>query len=205
MQSCEYDGVPIEEPRSHPWSDTVASASCRYYDLKAHPGLIRTALEDLLPWSHYAAVTRLYELLERLNGSASILESNDCAFSGPSSSEAPQLGKSLQCEGRVMILYRELGRNLSLQRVEALKFAIHVQLAEHDREFEWGMVGTTLVPVRYIDLPGTDDEQLGHQLMLSFWAWGDSEAEVMESLGRVVKNLGQAIAGAVAGDQLAVR
>ena len=89
MKSCQYAGEPFEEPRSHPWTDAVASAASRYYDLKAHPALIRTALEDLLPWSHYAAITQLYELLERLNGATSILESNDCAFSGPGPSEAP--------------------------------------------------------------------------------------------------------------------
>ncbi len=196
MRSCEYGGPPFEEPRSHPWTDAVGNAASRYYDLKAHPALIRTALEDLLPWSHYAAVPRLYELLEWLNAPASILESNDCAFSGPQPSDAPQLGKPLQCEGRVMILYRELGLNLSRRRVDGLKNAIHAQLAIVDLEFEWGMVGTTIVPVRYLDLQRADEHNLGHQLMLSFWAWGESEPEVMGNLDRVVKNLAQAIRGA---------
>jgi hypothetical protein len=193
MKSCEYDGEAFEEPRSHPWTDAVASAASRYYDLKAHPDLIRTALEDFLPWSHYAAVTQLYELLERLNAPASILESNDCAFSGPQPSDAPQFGKILQCEGRVMILYRELEWNLSRHRVEGLTNAIHVRLASLDREFEWGMVGTTIVPVRYVDLPPAHDQNLGYQLMLSFWAWGDSEAEVMDNLDRVMRNLARAL------------
>jgi len=193
MKSCEYDGETFEEPRSHPWTDAVESAASRYYDLKAHSALIRTALEDLLPWSHYAAVTQLYELLERLNSPVSILESNDCAFSGPHPSEAPHLGKILQCEGRVMILYRDLELNLSLRGVEGLKNAIHVHLAARDPEFELGMVGTTITPVRFVDLPRPHDQNLGYQLMLSFWAWGDSEAEVMDNLDRVVGNLAQAI------------
>lgn len=199
MKSSEYDGEPFAEPRSHPWTDSVGSATSRYYDLKAHPGLIRTALEDLLPWSHYTAIDRLYELLERLNAPASILETNDCAFSGPYPSEAPDLGKLLQCEGRIMVLYRELELNLSRRRVEELTNEIHVHLATHDRELEWGMVGTTIAPVRYLDLPGDPDQKLGHQLMLSFWAWGDSEAETMDNLDRVVRNLAGALAEAVSG------
>ncbi len=199
MKSCEYDGEAFTEMRSHPWHDAVASTDYRYYDLKAHPELIRTALEDYIPWSQYAAVTQLYELLEGLNGIASILESNDCAFSGPSQSEGLQLGKSLQCEGRVMILFRELELNLSRPRIEELTYGIHVYLAEHDREFEWGMVGTTVVPVRYIDLPGEEEQNLGYQLMLSFWAWGDSEPEVMGNLDRVLKNLAQALGEAGTG------
>ena len=193
MKTCEYDGEPFNEPRSHPWTDAVANSACRYYDFKTEPGLIRTVLEDFLPWSHYPAVTLLYELLERLNAPASIFESNDCAFSAPHKSEAPQVSKILQCDGRVMILYRELGLNRSLRRLEGLKNALHLHLAALDREFEWGMIGTTILPVLYIDLPVAQDQQLGYQLMISFWAWGDSEAEVMSNLERVLENLAQAV------------
>lgn len=121
MKTCEYAGESLGEPRSHPWTDAVTNPACRYYDFKVEPQRIRTSLEDFLPWSHYPAVTLLYELLERLNSPASRLESNDCAFSAPHHSEAPQLSKLLQCDGRVMILFRKLGLNLSLDRVEELK------------------------------------------------------------------------------------
>jgi hypothetical protein len=192
MKTCEYDGEPFSEPRSHPWTGAIANPACRYYDFKIEPELIRTALEDFLPWSHDPAVIVLYELLERLNAMASILESNDCAFSGPHESEAPQLGK-LQCDGRVMILYRELELNLSQRRIEDLKNALHLRLATLDRTFEWGMIGTTMPPVVYVALPGTPEQQLGHQLMISFWAWGDSQSEVMRNLKRVLENLSQAL------------
>ena len=48
MRTCEYDGEPSVEPRSHPWTDTVASSANRYWDLKAAPALIRTALNYFL-------------------------------------------------------------------------------------------------------------------------------------------------------------
>jgi len=35
--------------------------------------------------------------------------------------------------------------------------------------------------------------------MLSFWAWGDSEPEVMGNLDRVLKNLAQALGEAGTG------
>jgi hypothetical protein len=90
-----------------------------------------------------------------------------------------------------MVLYRRLAANLSRHRVESLKDSIHGRLRSLDPEFPWGMIGTTIVPVRYVTLP--DDEQLGYQLMISFWAWGRTEAELMTSLGRVVKNLSQGL------------
>jgi hypothetical protein len=192
MKTCEYDGEPFSEPRSHPWTGATGNPASRYYDFKTEPELIRTALEDFLPWGHDPAVTVLYELLERLNATASILESNDCAFSGPHESEAPQLGK-LQCDGRVMILYRELELNLSQQGIEDLKNALHLRLAPLDRAFEGGLIGTTMPQVVYVTLPGAHEQQLGYQLMVSFWAWGDSESEVMGNLKRVLENLSQAL------------
>ena len=59
------------------------------------------------------------------------------------------------------------------------------------------MVGTTLVPVRYVTLPATPGAQLGAQLMLSFWAWGKSEADVMENLDRVMRNVAVAMRSVV--------
>ncbi len=55
------------------------------------------------------------------------------------------------------------------------------------------MVGTTVTPVRYLTLPETGDGQLGHQLMISFWAWGGTEVELMTNLARVLKNLSRAL------------
>jgi len=193
MKTCEYDGAPFTEPRSHPWTDTAANADFRYVDLKADPSLIRTSLEDFVRWDHYAAVEDLYELLGWLNGASSTLESNDCAFTGPHPNEVPAFAKRIQCSGRVMVLYRDLEQNLSRQEIESLKNALHRRLGAIEPEFRWGMIGTTILPVRYVTLPLPDDEQLGHQLMISFWAWGDSEAELMANLGRVVKNLSRGL------------
>ena len=58
-----------------------------------------------------------------------------------------------------------------------------------------GIIGTTIVPVRYLALPEAREQQLGSQLMLSFWAWGDSEADTMLNLGRLFKNLARALRG----------
>jgi hypothetical protein len=191
VKTCEYDGAPFTEPRSHPWTHTTASSGHRYRDLRADPSLIRTSLEDFVPWSHYSAIDAFYTLLEWINSPMSTLESNDCAFTGPHANEVPSVPKSLQCSGRVMVLYRSLPTNLSRRRVESLKDSLHHRLRSIDPEFRWGTIGTTIVPVRYVTLP--EDAQLGHQIMISFWAWGSSEAELMGSLGRVVVNLSRGL------------
>jgi len=194
MKTCEYAGEPFPEPRSHPWLDSTSDPNARYYDFTASPLLIRSALEDFVPWARYGAVETFYALLQRLNHARSALETNDCAFIGPHANDELQVPKPLACSGRLMLLFRLLERNTAADSsVESLKNALHVELCELDAAFVWGLVGTTLVPTRYLALPERDDEQLGNQLMISFWAWGDSEADTMSNLGRLFTNLSRAL------------
>jgi hypothetical protein len=141
-----------------------------------------------VPWSASAAIEALYRLLERINGRGSRLESSDCAFTGPEPNEVASYPKELQCSGRIIVLFRDLVANTSRARIEALKNELHHALGPMDPQLEWGMIGTTLVPVRYVALPAD-----GHQLMISFWAWGDSEVETMANLARVIANLARAL------------
>lgn len=193
MMTCEYAGEPLGEPRSHPWVDVAGKPDCRYYDLTAYPERIRTSLEDFHPWSHYAAIEGFYGLLERLNHPKSKLESNDCAFNGPGKNEHLQIVKPLQCSGRLMVLFRFLAHNTDEARMARLKLDFHRELGVGDPTFRWGMVGVTVVPVRYLELSESAGQQLGAELMLSFWAWGDSEADTMLNLERLFKNLSKAL------------
>jgi len=192
MKTCEWAGASLGR-RSHPWTDSEGDPASRYYDLTAQPEHIRTSLEDLLSWQKYPAVEVFYTLLERLNHPKSSLESNDCAFNGPGENEDRSVRKAMQCSGRLMVLFRALAKNADSSRLDALKNQLHLDLVAVDPSFQWGMVGTTVVPVRYLALPESRDQQLGSQLMISFWAWGDSEADTMLNLGRVFKNLSQAL------------
>jgi hypothetical protein len=193
MKTCEYAGAPFEQARSHPWTDSTGNPDFKYYDLTAAPEHIRSSLEDFQPWSHYAAIEDFYLFLESLNRRSSVFESNDCAFSGPQANDQPGIPKAFQCSGRVMLLFRAIERNTLPGSIEQLKNQLHHELAELDRRFEWGMVGTTLVPTRYLALENHGDNQVGYQLMISFWAWGDTEADTMTNLKRLFKSLARAL------------
>ncbi len=195
MRTCQYAGKPFSEPRSHPWTTSSSDPEARYHDLTASPGLIRTALEDFRPFAVDPAIEAFYTLLGRLNQPGSSFESSDCAFNGPhpSEDEASSGGRLVQCDGRVMLLFRNLARNTAPGALESLERRLHLALIGLDTKFRDGLIGTTLIPVRYLGLPAGDDQQLGGQLMISFWAFGDSEAEVMHNLKRVVGNLSSAL------------
>jgi len=190
MKTYEYAGAPFSQPRSHPWTDVAGDPSARYYDFAACPQLIRTALEDFRPLERFPAIEEFYGLLERVNHQKSLLASNDCALSAPHPNAGNQVKAALECSGRLMLLYRDLAQNTRKNRVAWLKTAFHHQLSHLDPKFALGMIGTSLVPVRYLALP--EDAQLGEQLMLSFWAFGDTEATTMQNLARLFKNLTQA-------------
>jgi hypothetical protein len=198
MKTYEYGGGAVGE-RAHPWTDAVGDAAARYVDLKASPELIRTALEDFVPWSRYLAVERFYALLAWVNGPGSTIESSDCAFTPPQANDRPDHAKALVCTGRLMILFRELARNVVPGELAALTLALHRALAPVDPGFEFGAIGTTLVPVHYRELPPAAAH--GAQLMVSFWAWGDSETETMNHLGRLMKHLTRAVQDVVRADR----
>lgn len=191
MLVYEYDAPEALNTRSHPWAGSVADPAHRYLDLRARPELIRTALEDFVPFAAWSATQTFYGLLEWLNGPDTLFESNDCAFNGPSENNHGPFGQRLQCSGRLMILFRELSRNTRPGSVPRLTEEVARALSETDAEFEGGVVGATIMSVRYTALPPA--RQLGHQLMLSFWAFGDDEAEVMRHLDRTLAGLSSAL------------
>jgi hypothetical protein len=193
MKTCEYAGGVFPELRSHPWLTSTTDLAAHYYDFTAAPQLIRSALEDFVPWGRYGAIETFYAMLERLNHARSALETNDCEFTGPHGNTEPEIPKAFGCSGRLMLLFRVLEQNTVEASLAALKQALHASLAELDEAFVWGLVGTTLVPTRYLALPESNGQQLGNQLMISFWAWGDSEADTMLNLGRLFTNLSRAL------------
>jgi hypothetical protein len=190
MNTYEFAGEPFTEPRSHPWEGGTGGA--RYYDFRADPGAIRLVLEEFTPFARYPAIETFYALLERLNHPESLFESNDCSFSGAAPNANARFGKTLECSGRVMIFLRELELNTSEASVQWLETKLHQALHALDATFRFGVVGTTRVPVRYLALP-SETPQLGQQLMISFWAFGDSVDECMRNLARVLKNLAQGL------------
>ena len=193
MKVYEHRDPDSMSPRSHPWVDSASNPAHRYYDFRSSPELIRSSIEDMQEWSAYPATETFYRLLEWLNGPESVFESNDCAFSGATTTT--QSSKRLQCSGRLMMLYRDLALNTSPEQIHWLTNAAAHALNQTDPAFEGGAIGATIMSVRFTTLPGPPERQQGQQLMLSFWAWGEQEPEVMTNLDRTFHNVTVALHG----------
>ncbi len=184
MNVYEHTSPEALSTRSHPWSGSAHDAAHRYTDFRATPAAIRTALEDFRPFEAYPAIETFYRLLEHLNGPSSTLETNDCALNGAGPNGSAQFAKRLVCSGRLMLLFRDLSRNTRPDDMRDLSQEVGLGLSRTAPELGWAAVGVGLMSVRYLGLPGTARRQLGQQLMLSFWAWGDEEVECMGHLDR---------------------
>src|SRR5260370_23343690 len=110
----------IPPGRHHPWTPPDNNPEARYYDFKAHPEQVPLVLEDFKPWAHYPAIPRLYEPLSWLNGSDSILESNDCGLRPPTTDHAtPDIARPvfdsdpIVVHGTLTILFLDLTWNTS--------------------------------------------------------------------------------------------
>ena len=189
MKIYEHHDPQSLRCRSHPWTDSASDPTHRYYDFRTSPELIRSSLEDMQEWNTYPATETFYRLLEWLNGPKSVFESNDCAFSGATANPGTQSSQRLQCSGRLMILYRDLALNTAPAQIGWLTNAAAHALEQTDPTFESGAIGATIMSARFTALPGPPELQQGQQLMLSFWAWGEDEPEVMANLDRTFRNI----------------
>jgi hypothetical protein len=179
--------------RDHPWTVSEVDSAGRFHDFRKNPELIRTSLEDFVPFASRTAIERFYSLVEMLNGAASKLESNDCAFRGPRPNDTVRFPGALKCSGRLMLFYRSLRENVSEPACEWLSDRLDQTLRRIDANFAGGTIGLTRLPTRFVELPldatGDEESRIGTILMISFWAFGNTEDEVFVNLDRLFANL----------------
>lgn len=196
----DHDRV-YQGSRLHPYA-AGAPGQTGHVDLKAHPELIASALEDFVPFAHRPATQAFYLLLHELNGPASHLETSDCAYRAPKPHQDAHSPFSLCARGRVYVLYRDLRLNCIGSQVEWLCGKLMAILAESDPTLTaaQAVVGFTRLRMLYTALSkgewraegfecAADDPGHGEQVMLSFFGYGNTDDEVDENLSRVFRNI----------------
>jgi hypothetical protein len=58
----------VGEPRPHPWQASMYDRSAKFVDFLKRPDLIRSSLEDFLPYAAQPAIDRFFQLVEWMNG-----------------------------------------------------------------------------------------------------------------------------------------
>jgi hypothetical protein len=191
-QDDHFAPPPDQRLRMHPY-EGGASPGVRYHDFRARPDLIPEVLEDFIAMAHYPAVQTFYELLRWINGPTSVFESNDCGLRPVRERQSSGFSGKLECTGRLMIFLRELKQNVSRAHVESYMRRIEKVLREADPEFVDGAVALTLIPCGFEALSTEDEVQVGDELQITWWAFGDTEGDALAALERVYGNVSHAL------------
>jgi hypothetical protein len=166
-------------PRAHPWTTASHDASCRYIDFRREPEKITTSLENFLQWGKYPAIQQFYDFLRWVNGPDSILESNDCAFSfGPNDDTNHHF--QFVASGRVMLFVADLRFTCLPRFGECLMDAFGVRLQQCLPPSPPATVGLSQSTSFFKEL-----RRRGKQVVLYFWAWGDSEESTFCTLAEL--------------------
>lgn len=171
--------------RNHPWTVSDFDEGHKYYDFKKNPELIRTSLEDFLPYSDKEPIETFYKFLEWINGSQSVLETNDCALRYARENISTNTSKKkLEISGRVMIFFRTLQFNCDPKWFQPLKNAFLHFGSKLDPSFRDGVITTCFFPVYYEEI-----NEHGVEISFNFWAFGDSETECLQNLNKLFEEL----------------
>jgi hypothetical protein len=98
--------------RLHPYTATGVEQA-GYVDFEMQLESIPTVLEDFRPFAHREGIQEFYELLRKINGADSQLESCDSAFRPPAPQKGTNSHRALSAYGRLYILFRNLTYNCS--------------------------------------------------------------------------------------------
>lgn len=165
----------------------VADESSIYMDFKLQPKLIRTALEDLVPFKKWDFVEQFYSLIEWLNGANSVLESNDCVFNGAEDNPDQQYPYAKKCSARLMILFRDIPENCQDKSINWLMNNILSLAASMKPSFKAGAIGLSQSPTCYLALGDKPDTGgMGYQVTLNFFAYGKNDKRCYESMQDVL-------------------
>jgi hypothetical protein len=180
-----YRATELDEKtgRTHPWTFALHDPACRYVDFRSEPDKIESALEDFRPWEKYPAIQRFYSLLRWLNGSESLLETNDCLLRVEDNAD-PKRPFKLQASGRLMLFPSDMRLTCAPGFIEWMMSCFEHYLREIQPPAPAAAVGIANGPCWFKSV-----EAEGHELILYFWAWGDTHHSTMENLERIFERL----------------
>jgi hypothetical protein len=176
--------------RPHPYEKVRHDAQGQYYDFKARPDLIETALEDFTPHNSNPGVQQFYSLLQHINRDGAPFETTDCGLSQQLyvSSNSPFPKKAGWVGGRVFLIWRELEKNCQQESIKWLIRQLIRQFKHLKKRYNY--IGFVVGPFPTM-FRATGKN--GHQIDVEFAMWGDSFEDAMQRFSDVVYVLDRVI------------
>lgn len=97
------------EPRTHPWQGSLRDPNAKFIDFLEHPELVRTSLEDFVPYAAQPAIDRFFSLIEWMSCPNNIWETTESYLWPPASPHKNQFFKQypIICSARLAFFNRE--------------------------------------------------------------------------------------------------
>lgn len=177
-------------PRPHPYARVHHDERGQYYDFKARPDLIETALEDFTPHTSVAGTKDFFALVRHINRPCATFETTDSGLSQSLhlSRTSPFPDKRGWVGGRVTLLSRRLDRNCQPSEVKRLLRRLRCALGRAGRGYSY--IGFVVGPFPTFFV---ETGRRGFQIDIEFAMWGDTFDEAMHRFSHVVAVLDQAI------------
>lgn len=187
MDALIFKQIDNSTLRSHPWTNMLSNDNSIYMDFKKQPKLIRTTLEDFIPFKKWDFVEQFYSLIEWINSPNSLLESNDCVFNAAEENPDQQYPYAKKCSARLMILFRDIPENCQAKSIDWLINKILTLVSTSKPGFKAGAIALTQSPTCYLALGDKPDTGgMGSQVTLTFMAYGKNEKRCYENMKEVI-------------------
>ena len=173
------DSAPEDHSRTHPWGKTEYQddRAGEYLDFKSRPELIRTHLEDFVPFTAEISIQQFFEMIEWVNRPDGLFETNDCAFRGPEEHKDVLFKKALRASGRIQFFIRNLENNVNTDTVKWFWRMFHIYLSLQHRDEEWVIMEASLQKTDFIEI-----DKIGTRVSVRFSAYGENCSECFDAL-----------------------
>lgn len=96
------------ESRPHPWKVSAHDPNAKFFDCLKRPDLVRTSLEDFIPYAHQPAIERFFEMVEWMCGPETLWETTESKFWPPSTHSNRFFSQyPITCSGRLVFFCRD--------------------------------------------------------------------------------------------------
>jgi hypothetical protein len=98
----------VGEARTHPWQGSIHDPGAKFVDFLKQPELVRSSLEDFLPYAAQPAIDRFFGLVEWMNGPDAPWETTECYLWPAASSHGNRLFAQypIICSARLVFFNR---------------------------------------------------------------------------------------------------
>ncbi|PZR74082.1 MAG: hypothetical protein DLM73_08970 [Chthoniobacterales bacterium] len=175
----------IGAARMHPWGGSLHDPNAKFVDFLKRPDLVRSSLEDFIPYAAVPAIDRFFSLIEWMNGADTVWETTESYLWPPA---APQSNRSfaqyrIVCSARLVFFHRD--HLWQLRHGDWAFTSLLRRLERREPVVPNACVGVFIAPTLFVSLSEDGGRTAPEAKVLGVrcYGFGNSEKEAFEGVG----------------------